>query len=346
MHVVEFPNHSSGSGRVTEWIRISEGTGTILGLWDRKLGCPPSTGYLMTYRKEGCTANCAFCPQARSSESSADRLSRVNWPKVEFEEFASAFRTADHSLRRICIQALNYPGILEDLIELTVSLRDFTDIPLSISCQPLDKDGMIDLREAGVDRLGIPLDASTERVFKRIKGRSVGSPYRWEKHQNSLKEASEVFDGNVSTHLLVGLGESEEEIISRIQSLHDAEITVALFAFTPVKGTKLEGLSRPDLDVYRRVQIARHLIDEEMISFDDMKFEGGKVEDFGIDDNDLIGEISSGKPFETSGCPGCNRPFYNESPGGPIYNYPEPPSDEEVEGILERLNVRGELLDT
>ena len=24
----------------------------------------------------------------------------------------------------------------------------------------------------------------------------------------------------------------------------------------------------------------------------------------------------------TSGCPGCNRPFYNERPRGPIYNYP------------------------
>ncbi|HID80257.1 MAG TPA: hypothetical protein EYP48_00875 [Ignisphaera sp.] len=24
----------------------------------------------------------------------------------------------------------------------------------------------------------------------------------------------------------------------------------------------------------------------------------------------------------TSGCPGCNRPFYNESPRGPIFNYP------------------------
>jgi biotin synthase len=31
--------------------------------------------------------------------------------------------------------------------------------------------------------------------------------------------------------------------------------------------------------------------------------------------------VNSGKPFQTSGCPDCNRPFYNEKPGGPIYNY-------------------------
>jgi biotin synthase len=33
---------------------------------------------------------------------------------------------------------------------------------------------------------------------------------------------------------------------------------------------------------------------------------------------------STGEPFQTSGCPDCNRPFYNEQPGGPLYNYPRP----------------------
>jgi biotin synthase-related radical SAM superfamily protein len=32
--------------------------------------------------------------------------------------------------------------------------------------------------------------------------------------------------------------------------------------------------------------------------------------------------VESGEPFKTSGCPDCNRPFYNESPGETIYNYP------------------------
>jgi biotin synthase len=33
---------------------------------------------------------------------------------------------------------------------------------------------------------------------------------------------------------------------------------------------------------------------------------------------------ATGEPFQTSGCPDCNRPFYNEKPGGPLYNYPRP----------------------
>ena len=41
-----------------------------------------------------------------------------------------------------------------------------------------------------------------------------------------------------------------------------------------------------------------------------------------------------GEPFQTSGCPDCNRPFYNEQPAGPLYNYPWPLSPAEAERAL------------
>ena len=34
--------------------------------------------------------------------------------------------------------------------------------------------------------------------------------------------------------------------------------------------------------------------------------------------------LADGDAFRTPGCPDCNRPFYNEHPGGPMYNYPRP----------------------
>ena len=51
----------------------------------------------------------------------------------------------------------------------------------------------------------------------------------------------------------------------------------------------------------------------------------------------LNGEIDGGLPFQTSGCPDCNRPFYNEKPSGPIYNYPKKLSQEEIEKIKKQL---------
>ena len=45
--------------------------------------------------------------------------------------------------------------------------------------------------------------------------------------------------------------------------------------------------------------------------------------------------------FNTYGCEGCNRPFYNERPSGPIYNYPETPARDVVLEILEKIRERG-----
>ncbi|MEM2915121.1 MAG: radical SAM protein, partial [Candidatus Bathyarchaeia archaeon] len=47
--------------------------------------------------------------------------------------------------------------------------------------------------------------------------------------------------------------------------------------------------------------------------------------------------IRTGEPFKTSGCPGCNRPYYNERPGGPIYNYPRKPTSKEISEIEKQI---------
>jgi len=47
----------------------------------------------------------------------------------------------------------------------------------------------------------------------------------------------------------------------------------------------------------------------------------------------------TGEPFRTSGCPDCNRPFYNERPSGPLYNYPRPLTTEEAARAIQDMEV-------
>jgi len=70
-----------------------------------------------------------------------------------------------------------------------------------------------------------------------------------------------------------------------------------------------------------------------------MRFESEQVVDFGIEQDVLHKSVRSGEPFRTSGCPGCNRPFYNESPRGPIYNYPKKLSSQDIVTIWGQLGV-------
>ena len=157
----------------------------------------------------------------------------------------------------------------------------------------------------------------------------------------TLKEAKKIFgEGKVSTHLIVGLGETEEEMISRIQEMKDLDICPGLFAFTPIKGTKLERHDQPSLASYRRIQLARHLIVSGETRCEEMHFdENGALVDFGVPRKLLKRTVLSGEAFRTSGCPNCNRPYYNESPGGPIYNYPRKLLNEEIEDIRKQFGV-------
>jgi biotin synthase-related radical SAM superfamily protein len=318
-----------------ERVRVSTGSAIVLGLLKGRLDAKPTTAYLLMCRNEKCSANCSFCPQARESRGRADKLSRVTWPTFPTKQVVKCIeRTArGDEVKRVCIQSLNYPEAFDDVLCLVKEIRYRTMVPISVSCKPLDSQKMKELADAGVNRISIALDAATEKIFASIKGRNIGGPYRWETQRKALDEAVKVFgEGSVSTHLIVGLGENEKEICQTIQWCIDSGIYPGLFAFTPIPGTALENNPPPSLSSYRRVQLAHYLLTRKKTRIENMEFySNGCLTGFGVSKEQLLGIIDNGEPFLTSGCPGCNRPYYNERPGGPLYNYPRQMLPEEIE---------------
>jgi biotin synthase-related radical SAM superfamily protein len=188
------------------------------------------------------------------------------------------------------------------------------------------------LLEAGADHIGFGLDAACERVFRQVKGGN------WARSLALLEETARAFHQRATAHLIVGLGETEREMVDRIQWAYDRGITVGLFAFTPVRGTRLAGHSAPPLAVYRRLQAARWLIVHGLARAEDVSF------DRQARLCRLPGPLpANGKPFRTSGCPDCNRPFYNEQPGGPLYNYPRPLTDREAGQAIQEMEIETPL---
>ena len=330
--------------RVPKKIRVSLGSAMVLGLLKGKLDAMPTTAYLLTYRRGKCNANCGFCPQARGSHGRADMLSRVSWPVFQTMHMLDGIESAvnDGQIRRVCLQALNYPEVFADLLALVKAIHSRVEVSVSISCQPLNRENMRQLAEVGVERIGIPLDAATEELFNRVKGRHVGGPYVWQEQFKLLSEAVEIFGkGEVSTHLIVGLGETEREMVETIQRCVNMGVLPALFAFTPIPGTGLENNPQPPIPTYRRIQLARHLIFHGIARYEHVSVDGkDHISDFGVDEEVLIRIVQMGEPFLTSGCPNCNRPYYNEKPSGPIYNYPRPLTKKETGQILQELVIR------
>ncbi|MDH7563889.1 MAG: radical SAM protein [Candidatus Bathyarchaeota archaeon] len=335
------------SGNIApEFVRVSLGTAVAIGLVKGKLDAAPTTAYLMTHKQGKCNANCGFCPQSRESSSREDMLSRISWPSFPIDQVTSQLQraAADGTIKRVCIQTLHYPEAIADVESLVRTIHKQVAAPISVSCQPLSIENVMRLVNAGAERIGIPLDAATEEVFNKVKGRSAGGPYRWRNQLKLLRKAAETLGENkVSTHLIVGLGETEKEMFKAIQRCVDMGVQPALFAFTPIRGTALEKAGQPPLQRYRGIQLARYLILHKIARFETMQFEkAGNLADFGVEKERLDRIIKTGEPFLTSGCPNCNRPYYNEKPSGPFYNYPRPLSEAEIADIKLELRISGE----
>jgi|YelNatPaOPRAMG01_1025707.scaffolds.fasta_scaffold33457_2 biotin synthase-related radical SAM superfamily protein len=304
-------------------IGVSLGTAIVLGLRKGRMAHPPTTAYLMLGKK--CLMDCAFCSQARSSTANPLSLSRVSWPPFPEEEVISRLEAigSSGSLRRVCIQVTNSPKAFQKTLSLVYKLKERVPLPIDAAFLPRNLSEIQALFEAGLDHLGFGLDAASERVFAQTKG--LG----WENFLRLIEETASRYPGRVAVHLIVGLGETEEEMVKMIQRMHDLGAIVGLFAFTPLAGTRMESCPPPSLTSYRRIQIARHLIVHNLARAEDFSFsEEGKLMAF--PPLDLKKLLSDGEAFRTSGCPDCNRPYYNERPSGPLYNFPYPLSPAEV----------------
>ncbi|MFQ5979770.1 MAG: radical SAM protein [Candidatus Heimdallarchaeota archaeon] len=322
-------------------IRVSLGTAIVLGLHKGQLLVPPTTGYFLLSSSQGCLGTCGFCPQAQISDCSPDQLSRVVWPSFPLLNTVEAVSKAwqKKQLRRICIQTTNYEHCSQDLLEVIRAIRNVAAIPLSLSCFPLSREEFKALKTAGAQRIGIALDAATPQLFSEAKGAKAGGPYRWESHLAALSAAQEIFGKNqVTTHLIIGLGETEKQACEFLQYVVDRGIRVGLFAFTPISGTRFEAKESPQLDSYRRIQVARNLIHDNLARAETFVFDHAEqISSFGMTWRKAKKLVTSGKPFQTTGCPNCNRPFYNESVRGPWYNFPRKLTADETNDILEDL---------
>jgi len=321
-----------------EKIRISVGSASVLGLGLLpQFKDPPTTCYVMTFTEGHCIANCGFCPQAISSKSSIEKLSRVNWPIFFFKDFLTKLKYMPFSkkFKRICIQTLNYPENFNDLVEIITQIRTYTDIPISVAIPPLSKEKLKVLKIKGVQRVGIALDGATSKVFEKIKGSNVEGPYTWEEHFQKLNEALEIFSpGFVSTHIIIGLGETEKHVIELLEELYNLGINVSLFAFTPIKGTRFENMAQPSIISFRKLQLGRFLINHKDKISEDFTFNTrGEIINMNISKKELDMIINDSNAFLTSGCPGCNRPYYTSKPSGPIYNYPRVLTEKEKKEI-------------
>jgi biotin synthase-related radical SAM superfamily protein len=342
--------------RSPEYVQMSTAAAITLGLVPGRMhrtACTHCLNLLVTY-PEGCRANCAYCGLARHREEARDyadrNFIRVDWPTARYDEVITRVKAgADKGrFQRMCISMITHPNSNGDTFVLLEKwVREVPQMPVSILSNPttLEKADLIRMQRMGADIFTVALDAVTPAIFERTRGKGVDSPHKFEHYWRALEWAAEIFGPEkFGAHLIGGLGETEREILQVAQKIRDMGGHNHMFAFFPERGSLMEDWPAADRGQWRRVQLARYIIDYAGGSFHDMRFGSGeRVIEFGVPRQKLEEMINSGKPFRTSGCPGrdddvsaCNRPYGDSSPID-VLSFPFAPARRDVTRIRRQL---------
>ena len=362
-HGIYRPNYNilTPAMRSPEYVQMSTAAAITLGIMQGRMyrcECTRCLNLLLTY-PEGCRANCAYCGLARHREAERDyadrNFIRVDWPAVPLEETIAivARDGATSPFHRMCISMITHPR--SDADTVTVLKRwtgkiDPSAIPVSILSNPttMTREDVKRLRDLGADIFTVALDAATPALFDRTRGRGVQSPHTWRKYWEILMDAREIFGPQkFGAHIIVGMGETEHDVLSLVQRLVDLGGHSHMFCFFPEKGSLMDHLPATPRDQWRRVQLARYLIDYRGVRVDQMTFDdAGRVSDFGLAPAELDDVIDTGIAFRTSGCPGkfaddisaCDRP-YGDSPPSDIASYPFQPNARDLGKLRRQLRI-------
>ena len=304
---------------------------------------------LQTY-DEGCRARCAYCGLSDSRDPEEDSFIRVDWPLVDVNDVIERTNLHGNHLKRVCVSMITHARAFDDMCAIMERFRDDTELQISGLISPtmiLDESQVRKIKDAGADMVGVAIDAALPEIFDEMRGKGVGGPHDWEHYWDVLGWCVDCFGKEkAGVHLIVGLGETEEEIIRTIQKAQDLGAPTHLFSFFPETGSQMENWPQPSYGQYRRVQLARHIINEKLGRCDDMGFNNkGQITDFGLEVEPIIAD---GYAFMTSGCPGpdgrvaCNRPYGNERPSRPIRNFAFQPEEEDLVLVRTQLEDYGE----
>jgi len=131
------------------------------------------------------------------------------------------------------------------LAESASAVKQAVDLPIQGQCEPPDDDAWFArMREAGIDALGMHLEAVTDAVRARVMPGKAQVPLA--RYFDAFAAAVPVFGrGQVSTYILAGLGDPKDAILATCEKLIALGVYPFVVPFVPISGTPLESHPPP-----------------------------------------------------------------------------------------------------
>jgi radical SAM protein (TIGR04043 family)/putative N-acetyltransferase (TIGR04045 family) len=131
------------------------------------------------------------------------------------------------------------------LSRCAAAVKEATGLPVHAQClPPPEPESLVLLKAAGVDTIGLHIESFDTTVLARVApAKAAVGRSRYEK---AWKEAVELFGPNqVSSFLIVGLGEEKESVLQGSERLADLGVFPFVVPLRPIPGSAMEKASPP-----------------------------------------------------------------------------------------------------
>ena len=199
---------------------------------------------------------CLFCGiqvslRARGTlpRKSPEQLAEVAWKAKELDGIRQVVLTTG---------ATSSPGDEVQLLSrCAAAIIQATGLPVHAQClPPPEPASLVFLKTAGVDTIGLHIESFDREILARMA--PAKAAIGWSRYEQAWKEAVELFGPNqVSSFLIVGLGEEPESVIQGGERLADLGVFPFVVPLRPIPGSALEKASPPNhgimTEIYEKV---------------------------------------------------------------------------------------------
>lgn len=336
------------------YVRISAASAMALRLQSGRFARDFEFGginLLLNY-DNGCLSDCAYCGLARTRPGDYEDKSfiRVDWPLFETDEVIDRMARYERKLTRLCISMVTHGSAYRDTADITERIVSKVKTPLSLLVAPptLNRERLQHFKNLGADMIGVGLDGITEQVFFERRTNVPHGGLKWSNYWDVINWSREIYGPwKVNIHCVVGLGETDQDLVDTFYQLKERQILAYLFCFNPEPDSRMGNYPKSPIRRWRRIQLVKHLIEKYELPPENIRFdeEGNltKIEVSAARMRGVVQSLDHGIPFMTDGCPsengepGCSRPYGSYRPSEPYRDFPFVPETDDL------LQIRAEL---
>jgi len=178
-----------------------------------------------------CIYDCKFCTSAKLDRSarSADEVVDMVLGASKKEAFGSVAITSG-------VRASPKKAV-DEMVAVVKKIRKAIDAPIGVEPYIVNRSDIVRLKEAGADEIKINIQSYDRKIFKKVCPK-----LSYEKILERLSDAVEIFGrGKVTSNIIIGLGETDENILSGSEHLAKEGVVVTLRAL------RITDCNRPSL---------------------------------------------------------------------------------------------------